>query len=185
MLSAIVVAGMTWSFSLLAQDEQIERWKQSTWRMTVDLDTPNLVPPAVQWTIVDKDPTPGFSDRVKTSEGHYRKQLAGAADDATKKIIRSSQMTVNWDLGFKDVSGDKVYLLTSAPGVSHMLSSNGPSGKKWIVSKIVQLKGTPACWCIPVDVETGKEIHITLSEKNTFDLAKSFDKAIMPPVETE
>ena len=87
-------------------------------------------------------------------------------------------MTVTWDLGFRQVTGDKVYLLTSAPGITHVVSSNGPAGKKWIVSKIVYLKGAPACWCIPVVVETGKEVHVTLDEKNMFDLTAAFDNAI-------
>ena len=140
-ISALVLAGMTWSFSVSAQDEDMERWKRLTWQMTMDLDTPNLVPPAVQWTVLDKDPVPGFKNRVKKMHVYYRKQLERAKDKAKKELARSSQMKVSWDMGFKEVTGDKVYLLTSAPGVSHGFSSNTPDGKKWIVRNIVRIKG--------------------------------------------
>ncbi len=178
MLSALVLASMAWSYNLSAQDEDVERWKISTWQMTLNLDTPNLVPPAVQWAVFDKDPLPGFRARVKRMKGYHTEQLERAGDDANKELARSSQMTVSWDLGFKEVTGDKVYLLTSAPDVSHGFSSNTPAGKKWIATKIVQIKGKPVCWYIPVTVETGKEIRIMFTEDNMFDLESAFDKVM-------
>jgi hypothetical protein len=177
-LSAIVLAGMTWASSVYAQDKDLERWKRSTWQMILKLETPNLVPPAVQWTVLDKDPVPGFGARVKGMQAHYKKQLERVDDEAKKKLLRSSQMTVGWDLGFKEVTGDQVNLLISAPGVSHIVSSNAPGGKKWIATKIVQIKGKPVCWSIPVTVETGKETQLTLTENNMLDLESTFDKAM-------
>jgi hypothetical protein len=118
-------------------------------------------------------------------KGYHQSELARAEDEAKNEIARSSQMAVSWDLGFKDVTGDQVYLLTSAPGVSHSLSSNSPDGKIWIVTKIVRIKKKPVCWCIPVEVRTGKEAHVTLNEENTFDLASSFDKARAQAVEAD
>ena len=178
MLTALILAGMTWAPSVSAQDKDMENWKRSTWQMTLKLDTPNLMPPAVQLTVLDKDPVPGFGARVKKMQGHYKKQLERADDEARKELFRSSQMTVSWDLGFKEVTGDQVDLLVSAPHVFHMVSSNAPGGKKWIVTKIVRIKGKPVCWCIPVTVETGKETQVTLTEKNTLDLESAFDKAM-------
>jgi hypothetical protein len=178
MLSAPVLAGMTWDSSVSAQDKDVENWERSTWRITLKLDTPNLVPPAVQWTVLDKDPVPGFGARVKQMQGYHKKQLEGVDDKAKKELIRSSQMTVDWDLGFKEVTGDHVYLVTSAPGVHHVLGSNAPGGKKWVVTKIVQIKGNPVCWCLPVTVETGRETQVTLTENNMLDLESAFDKAM-------
>jgi len=156
----------------------MERWKRSTWRMAVNLDTPNLVPPTVQWAVLDKDPVPGFRARIKTMQGFYRRQLKRAKDEAETNLARSSQMTVGWNLGFRQVTGDKVYLLTSAPGAFHGLSSNTPDGRKWIVTKIVRIKGKPVCWCIPVEVEVGKRIQVTLGDDNMFDLESAFDRAM-------
>ena len=177
MLSAPVLAGMTRASSVSAQDKDLERWKRSTWQMTLKLDTPNLVPPAVQWTLLDKDPVPGFGARVKKMQG-YKKQLERVDDEARKELFRSSQMTVCWDLGFKEVTGDQVNLLISAPHVFQGVSSNSPSGKKWIATKIVRIKGKPVCWCIPVTVATGKETQVTLTENNMLNLESAFDKAL-------
>jgi hypothetical protein len=71
--------------------------------MTINLETPNLVPPAVQWTVVDKDPIPGFEARVKSMQSHYGRQSERAKNGAEREIARLSQMTVSWDLGFKEV----------------------------------------------------------------------------------
>lgn len=156
------------------QDEDIQRWKRETWHIMLNLDTPNLVPPAVQWAVLDEDPVPAFRARIKEMRTHYRKRLERAEDEVKKELVRSSQMTATWDLGFKKVTGDQLYLLTSAPSVSHSFSSNEPDGKKWIVTKIVQIKGKPLCWCILVEVKTGKGIEVTLSEDNMFDLEAVF-----------
>ena len=181
MVFTLVLAAIAWGAGAAAQHGDIEHWKRSTWRMTLNLDTPNLVPPAVQWAVLDKDPVPGFKARVKKMQGYHRKQLESAVGEAGKELVRSSQMTVCWDLGFKEVTGDKVYLLTSAPGVSHSLSSNAPDGNKWVVTKIVQIKGKPVCWCIPVEVKRGEEIEVTLTEDEVFDLEAVFDKTMREP----
>ena len=90
MLSALVLAGMTWASSVSAQDKDIENWKRSTWQITMILDTPNLVPPAVQFTVLDKDPVPGFGARVKGLQGYYKKQLERVEDKAKRELIRST-----------------------------------------------------------------------------------------------
>ncbi|MGB2819644.1 MAG: M56 family metallopeptidase [Phycisphaerae bacterium] len=161
-----------------AQHEDMERLERSAWRMTINLDTPNRVPLTVQWAVLDEDPAPGFRARAGMMQGYHRKQLERAEDKAGKALIRSSQMRACWDSGFKQVTGDKVYLLTSAPGFFHGFSSSAPGGKKWIVTKIVRINGKPVCWCIPVEVETGKEIQLTLTDDNMFDLESAFDKAM-------
>lgn len=173
-----ILAGISWACTSKTQDEDLEHWRRSTWQMTMNLETRNLNPPAVQWTVLDKDPIPGFYDRVKRMKGYYIERLAQAEDDTDKELNRSSQMTVSWDLGFEEVTGDKVYLLTRARKNSQGYSSNAPDGKKWIVTKVVQIKGKPVCWCIPVTVETGKEIIIKLTGDNIFDLESAFDKAM-------
>ncbi|MFV1981251.1 MAG: hypothetical protein ACC655_08875 [Rhodothermia bacterium] len=173
-----VLAGMTWAVTAAAQDEDIGDWKHSSWHMTLNLDTPNLVPPAVQWTILDKDPVPGFRARLKKMRAYYQKQLERADNEAKKEVIRSSQMIVSWNLGFKAVTGNEVYLLTSAPGVSHSLSSNNPDGKKWIATKIVRITGKPVCWCIPVKVKIGERTQVSLTEENMFDWELAFDKTM-------
>src|SRR5208337_5268076 len=109
-----------------------------------------------------------FVAQVKRSKSFSRQQLDKAENDARKEQLRAIQMKVTWDLGFRKVTGDGLYLLTKLPGnfSATGLSSNGPGGKKWIVTKTVDIKGKPACWCIPIEVKTGKSINITFSKSN-------------------
>ncbi|MCI0492015.1 MAG: hypothetical protein L0Z07_03660 [Planctomycetes bacterium] len=118
-------------------------------------------------------------------QGSLQKRLERANDEAAREQIRSSQMTVNWDLGFKEVTGYEVNLLTSVPGVSTIISSNGPDGKKWIVTKIVQIKGKPVCWCIPAEVKTGNQIEVTLTEKTVFGLEAVHDETMRAPSQSK
>jgi beta-lactamase regulating signal transducer with metallopeptidase domain/protocatechuate 3,4-dioxygenase beta subunit len=148
---------------------------KSTWRVSMNLDLPELDPPAVQYAILDKDPVPGFRAGVQRMRANYQERLDRAEGKAAKDMERSSQMAVLWDLGFKDVTADGLYLLTSG---SSMISSNGSDGWKWIVSKTVRVDGKPICWCIPVEVKKGKEVKVTLTEGNAFDLSSTFDKAM-------
>ena len=178
LILTVLLACLTRTCMLSAQDADVEQWKKTTWRINLNLDTPNLVPPAVQWTVLDKDAVPGFKARAKDMLNSQPRQTGQAGDTAKEEMNRRSQLMVAWEQGFRDVPGDKVYLLTSAP---NLFSSNGPGGSKWIITKIVQIKGKLLCWCIPVEVQTGKEVHITLSEQNALDPASAFEQAIGEP----
>ena len=149
---------------------------RSTWHLTVILDTPNFDLPAIQYAILDKDPVPGFIARSKRMESYYRDRLAQAEGKAAKDLTRRSQMMVQWDLGFQDITADKLYLLTSVGQGS--IGSNGSAGWKWITSKIAYVNGKPVCWCIPVEVTKGKQVEVTLTEDNLFKLDSTFDKAM-------
>lgn len=181
------LAGLIWADAVCAQDEAIEGWKRSTWQMTLSLDMPSLVPSAVQWAVLDEDPIPGLRARLIEARDRYQKRVQPTDDEARRKRIRSAQMAVSWDLGFRAVTGDHMYLLTSLPpdpnkqrfaGFFHSLSSNGPDGKKWVVTKSVRIKGEPVCWCIPVEVKTGESVQVSLTEKNMFDLETVFDETM-------
>ena len=162
-----------------AEKAEIEQWQGETWRIGVDLDMPSLEPPAVQYAVFDEDPLPAFTALVKRMSGHYRQQLKKADNEARREQLRAIQMTVGWNLGFKKVTGDKLYLLAKGPRSSKTtLSSNSPGGKKWIVTKTVRIDGKPVCWCIPVELAKGKRIDITFEKSNTFDLQRVYDEAM-------
>jgi TolB protein len=182
-VGVLLAGAITTAPAALADEQKVEQWRQSTWQLSVQLDAPALVPPAVQFAVFDKDPLPGFAAKTKRMQSYRRSQQGQAEDEDEKQIQRNSAMTVHWDLGFKEVSGDQLYLLTARRGKrgssqsGHIISSNGPDGKKWVVTKVVQMKGKPVCWYLPVEVKTGAEIKVTLSEDNLFDLAAAFDAA--------
>jgi outer membrane lipoprotein-sorting protein len=139
----------------------------------------------VQWAVLDKDPVPGYRDRIKRMQGLYQTQLGQAKNEAQKEMARSALMTVNWDFGFRDVTGDQLYMLTGPPEKPHGFSSNSPAGKKWIVTKTVHIKGKPVCWCLPVEMKPGEPIKLTLTEDNVFDLGASMDEALGAEKKTE
>jgi len=147
-------------------------FKASTCSVTLALDTPNLKPPVVQYAIFDKDPVPGFKARVARRRTFHQRQA-----------MRTAYVTANWNLGFRDVTGADLHLLVSSQFCSLSIHPNPPDGKKWVVTKTVQIDGKHTCWCIPVEVKKGKEVTVTLSESNTFDLEGTFQSAIQERAE--
>lgn len=170
-----------------ADKAEIERWRRETWQMRVDLDMPSLEPQAVQFAILAEDPVPAFTAQVERMREHDRQQQKKAASEARREQLRAVAMEVYWDLGFKKVTGDGLYLLTKHPGrftSGTVMSSNGPGGKKWIVTKTVRVDGKPVCWCVPVEVARGKSIDLTFDKSNTFDLRTAYDNATKAPTGT-
>jgi beta-lactamase regulating signal transducer with metallopeptidase domain len=159
-----------------AKAQKGENMQYATWRMAVSLRATNQLPSAVQWAIVDHDPVPAFKARLKKLRWIYREQLRRAKNGAAKENTRKGWMTVQWDSGFKEISGDRLYLLTSDH--LHPLTSNGPDGKKWVVTKVRMTKGKPVCWCVPVELKYGEEVKVTLTEKNVLDLGAAIDTAL-------
>jgi beta-lactamase regulating signal transducer with metallopeptidase domain len=159
-----------------AKDQKSENRQAASWQLDVGLKAPNLAPHGVQWAIFNKDPIPGFKAQIKKMQLFYQAQLARAAKQTAKDSVRTSGMMVQWDLGFKEVSGDRLYLLTSDN--PHPLTSTEPGGKKWIVTKVAQMKGKPVCWSLPVEVKSGEKLKVTLSDDNVFDLGSAFDDAL-------
>jgi len=153
-------------------------FKASTRRVTLELDTPNLDPPVVQYAILDKDPVPGFKARGPRQRTFYQRQLELRAGDLRLKQAMLRYVTANWNLGFRAVTGADLHLLVSSQFRSHSIGPNPPDGKIWVVTKTVQIDGKPTCWCIPVEVKKGKEVAVTLSESNTFDLEGTFQSAM-------
>lgn len=150
-----------------------EEQKVKTWKIQIHLDKPDLV---LQWAVFDKDPVPGFKDKVVRRRDYQLNREQETKDLDQRKMIRFGAMKSVWNLGFSDVTGDKVYILKSVS--DSYFGSNVPDGKKWIVTKIVWINGEPVCWCLPIEVEKGKKIKITLNKDNVFPLAETYNKVM-------
>ncbi len=155
-------------------DEPSQRGE--TWSISIRLDAPSLVPPAVQLAILDQDPVVEFSAAVKRMQAYHQQRFDDAVTEDQKKLARYSAMVVHWDGCFKAVTGDEVHLLTT-PGGSTLVS-NSPGGKRWIATKTRSAGGKAICWCIPVELKPGERIDITLSEGNQFDLDAALNDAM-------
>ena len=145
-----------------------EEWLRTTWMIQLNLRVPGTAPFEVPFAIFDEDPVPGFKASVKKAGPLVNGAVGGEE--------RPVAMAAAWAMVFRKVTGDQLDQLPS--GGSIFCSSNRPDGKKWIVTKVVQIEGKPVCWCIPVAVKTGKEINVTLTRDNVFDLGSVFDGAL-------
>lgn len=177
-LAGVVLALSVVSAALPARGQDSARPQRSSWRIDLQLDAPSLNPAAVQWAIFEADPAIGFQHRVAKQRSFTQGRIADAQSQAEKATQRRAAIQVAWNLGFRQVTGDKVYLLTSAPGAAHSLSSNGKAGKKWLVTKIKRIDGKPVCWRLPVETNAGETVQVTLTEQNLFDLEATFDAAM-------
>jgi len=81
--------------------------------MNIALDYPKLVPPVVQYAVMDKDPVPGFRALANLFRQRFQEQLTEVTSAEHQAQRRSAQVTGLWNYGFRDVSGDQVGLLAS------------------------------------------------------------------------
>ena len=162
-------------FSSEKQNNEIMKWQATTWQIEFHLNMPGLEPEAVQYAVLDKDPVPAYISQVKMLRQAYQQQIDQVDAKPWKDTMRLAQMRTSWDSGFKDITGANLNLLTKKGTV---LSSEGPAGKKWIVTRTVDVEGRPVCWCIPVEVKIGEKIDISFDKSNTFDLQTPYDKAM-------
>jgi beta-lactamase regulating signal transducer with metallopeptidase domain len=166
---------------------EMEDWKANFWRLGLELDPSGLQLQAVQYAVLDHDPVPAYLSQLKKMQKSYRQRIEEADTEAWKAQQRRVQMQISWNAGFKDVTGEDLGLLEARQGArAHvaLLSSNGPGGKKWVVTKAMGTRdGQPVCWCIPVEVKKGEEVRIVLSKDNTFDLRALYDEAMKEPAE--
>jgi len=153
----------------------------NVWVLQISLDSPDLVPPAVQWALLDHDPVPEYKNRIAKSRAFNAKRLSEAKSESRMRIERGAQMSVAWDRNFRSVTGDQVHLLTTAPGVTQAFSSDADEGPRWLITKTVSILGEPVCWCIPIETQVGVNLHIKLTEKNRFDLLGVYESAMRDP----
>lgn len=152
--------------SLTAED--IENIKKTTWAINIVTDVKDLNIEAIQFAIFETDPLPmlkaSFDLRKKLNEGRTLTQFD-----------KNIQNQVDWDIIFKNVTGDNVYLLKpkTTKNDSSMVSANTPNAKRWLVTKSALKKdGSFKCWIIPFNTKIGTVIDININDNNNFDIKK-------------
>jgi hypothetical protein len=161
-----------------------EEWEKQNWFLHPMLSVPKLRPAAIQCAIFDFDPLPKFIARKK----QFLERMGSDPDDAAR---RAAAATV-WDIGFMEITGDKIYLLVDfesgktsetadekgmrAAAIRKeyfLLSSNGPDGPKWLASKALRHHDDICCWCIPFEAKKGTTVELTLDLDNALDMGKT------------
>lgn len=80
------------------------------------------------------------------------------------------QLAAVWNRLFHALRGDEVYLLV--PGSSDIaLMSNAPGGRRWVVTKPVQISDRMVAWSVPFEAVAGEETAVDVAETNALDLA--------------
>ncbi len=167
-----------------------QEFQSKTWQLHPRLWLPGLRPVAVQCTILDYDPLPKFLERKRQLLDRMSSMTAAEApmDDVG---LRETYAESAWDAGFREVTGDRVFLLTDyapqpeAPMTDSKGSasttvqiqavgivSNSAAGTKWLLTKILHHRGKRYCWCVRFDVQPGAPSKVTLDLRNLIDLTK-------------
>ena len=158
-----------------AQPQEQVIWPKDSWRLRVRFSVSSLgLCHAVQYGIFSEDPLERFPSDLRRVENVYHANLNEVSDPEKQRVLRKIQLAAVWNNLFRALRGDQVYLLI--PGCSDIaLMSNAPAGKKWLVTKQVQLNDRLLCWSVPFEAVAGEEVEISLTEGNVLDLA-SLDK---------
>lgn len=162
----------------------IEEFRKETWGLYPKLDVPGLYPPAVLFSVLESDPRPKFRDQLKRIQEKTRGQSGDSGSPPDARLVRQSQLSVAWDSVFHEVPGDRMGLLfqnqpgpaiakgtseaggSVGPAYAVMIKSNAQPGTRWLVTRSTRFKGQLVCWCIPVELETGKTTDVSLSLQN-------------------
>ncbi len=158
--------------------------EEVTWILEQSLDMPELNPPAVQWAIVDENPLPDFIQRLEKNRRGLATR-ANAASARQRDTVRCAQISANWDIGFRKITADNLYLLTPAPRGTFSFMANTPPGEKWFVTKVVTIDKKAFCWCVPVEAKDDRSIPLVLNKENILDLTQVYDKVVNSKAPTE
>jgi hypothetical protein len=167
-------------------------FRRSTWQLHPRLDLAVTPKPALQYAILESNPLPGFRQRlVGPTIADVLASLPDVAE-SDRRPMMTGLLTGVWDRVFHDVPGDQVYLLddhrvvhseepAGENGVNvHMsatfsaVSSNGPAGQKWVVTKAVQHKDTVLAWAVLTTTTQGQMVTVTLNIDNAIDLHREW-----------
>jgi len=155
-LASVIILFTISAYSL--DENQIREWEKTTWRLSINLKSRKVHGGAVQFAIMEKDPRDSFiKDYKKLKDRAVQEKRYDVESEFSIKLVA-------WDVQFREINGDEVYLLVK--GDMNGFSSNKPDGQYYLVTKATLIKDKPAVWFIPVKVETGKENKILLEDSD-------------------
>jgi hypothetical protein len=169
-----ILIAATIIFSVNAQNSFDEFMKEQNskprWKISFKLKVDEIQ--AVQACLLDINPVSEFAKLNNLTESSLNNLIQNYKGDTTQvaEKIRVSQYTSNWNVIFKKVQGDDVHLILNNENIKSTLSSPSPDGQHWFLTKVSNYKGTPVCWCVPVELTHGETSTIVLSEENMINL---------------
>lgn len=155
-LALILVLILSFSGFAFAKDTN-DQFQQEHVIIDLKLKVPELVPQAVQLAIFYTDPVSAFKNYMSVQ---------------SPSIDRQAALEVSWDLCFRDITGNNLYLITMEPKIY----SQDKEGKIWVATKSVTIAKRSVCWCMPLTVKRGERYQVLLSPKNQIDLEEYYYK---------
>jgi hypothetical protein len=172
--------------------EEVRSFAESAWSVHPRLEMSALYPHSVQFALFERDPVPGFRERVAShprSGEELRSADRSSGGSSEARELRLALLGAVWDAGFRDVTGDQVYLLTpdelESPEASDLRSgdqpvtftrvyltigSNAPAGARWLVTRSLIHDDRALVWSLHVDTVVGRTKSLVLHAANVLDL---------------
>ncbi len=153
--------------------------RPDVWSLHPSLDVPDLRPCAVPCAIFEHDLVDGLRDRALRLGELLR------ADGRGPGGSEADFLESVWDLAFREVSGEQVFLLKdygAKPGVRTVdekgrevwtvrteamgMMSNSPEGRKWLASRVIRRDEERYCWCVSFEARRGSMATVKLDRTN-------------------
>ena len=165
-----------------------EGFRKNAWHLHPRLEVPDLFPPAVLFSLFDFDPRPKFRESLKRVSGIDRESMADGSAPLDPALTRQLRVTAAWDRVFREVTGDRVAMVSRDPQANEpgdlkgklrnevipayavLIGSTEPAGTKWLASRATRYHEHVVAWCLPINVAAGKVTEIALTPENMIAL---------------
>jgi hypothetical protein len=145
------------------------------WEVKINFNLPKLNPQAIQVCTFDFEPTEKFIQTFNTD--YYKEQMKKAKDENEKNKQTSAQIDVTWNFLFHEVTADNLYLLTNSQFyLAQSTNCKQPKTRVWLVSKMFYLSDKPYAYSMPLDVDKGAKLEVTLDSTNLTSLTDLYNK---------
>lgn len=152
------------------------------WIMTIIADIPTTDRHAIQLAILEFNPTEAFV--IEFSDEYLKEALKTAKTDKEKDVQITIATMVNWNILFKKVTADKLYLMNEKDTCHYTETdsdgmSMGHSKNLWLTLKAFTIDGKPFCYAVPFVVSDGSKQTCKLDSTNLISLIEVYQKQIM------
>jgi len=154
----------------------------SHWEMKIIADIPTTDRHAIQFAILEFNPTETFVSEF--SDEYLKEALKTAKTDEEKDVQIKYATMVNWDMLFRKITADRLSLLNEKDTCYHSeVGSEGVvmshSENRWLTSKAFTIDGKPFCYAVPIVVSDGSNQTCKLDSTNLISLTEVYQKQIM------
>ena len=166
------------AFSSIVKSQDSQANSKYYWSVNLTFSLPELNPEAIQWAVVDFDPTEKF---IKDFNHDYlEKVLKNAKSENERNQQIKVSIEVGWNFLFRGVEGNNVFLLTNKGTQFSQVSDINQATKKWLITKPFNIEGKSYCFAVPLNAENGAKLQCKLDKNNKISLLDIYNSKIDP-----